>query len=108
MAEARVEGNAEFATELSFVLRHLRWDAEDDLSRFFGDALAHRLLQFGTSLLAWQQQFTASLTGNVTEYLSHENPFLLSAPAFADFRRDLLALETRLTNVEARFNAFVA
>ena len=32
MRAARIEGSAEFAEALGFVIRNLRWDAEEDLS----------------------------------------------------------------------------
>ena len=49
LQSARVEGEVEFADALGFVLRHLRWDAEADLARVFGDIAAHRLFGAGQS-----------------------------------------------------------
>ena len=43
MRAARIEGSAEFAETLGFVIRNLRWDAEEDLSKVVGDIAAHRI-----------------------------------------------------------------
>jgi ubiquinone biosynthesis protein UbiJ len=102
MAAATVEGNAEFATELSFVLRQLRWDAEEDLSRLVGDIAAARLLRGTHSLVAWQQQALGNLSGNVAEYLVHEARTLIGNHEFSAFRDDLLRLNAALSALEKR------
>jgi ubiquinone biosynthesis protein UbiJ len=45
MRAARIEGSAEFAEALGFVIRNLRWDAEEDLSKMVGDIAAHRIVK---------------------------------------------------------------
>ena len=44
MRAARIKGSAEFAEALGFIIRNLRWDAEEDLSRIVGDIAAHRIV----------------------------------------------------------------
>ncbi len=90
MAGAHVEGNAEFATALSFVFKHLQWDAEEDLSRFVGDIAAHRLMAGAKALGAWQKQAGRNLADNVVEYLAEENPLLVRGS-----EADVLAEENR-------------
>lgn len=102
MAGARVDGNAEFATELSFVLRHLRWDAEEDLSRIFGDIAARRLVQGAGRLAALQADTSGRLAENITEYLVHEKGVLIGNAEFSIFRNDLLRLNDALARLEAR------
>ena len=43
MRAVDVQGNARLAAEVLVLVRHLRWDLEEDLSRLFGDVVAHRL-----------------------------------------------------------------
>lgn len=57
---ARVAGDVELAQTLSWLMEHLRWDAEDDLARWLGDIPARRLTRLGRRVLAqtrgqWQQ-----------------------------------------------------
>jgi ubiquinone biosynthesis accessory factor UbiJ len=102
MAAARVEGNAEFATELSFIFRNLRWDAEEDLSRIVGDIAAHRLVAGAQRMAAWQKQAAENLTGNLAEYLKFESRLLIGTDEFIVFREDVLRLNAALDSLENR------
>ncbi|MDP1525501.1 MAG: hypothetical protein Q8M20_06810 [Rhodocyclaceae bacterium] len=102
MGAARVEGNAEFATELSFVFRNLRWDAAEDLSKVFGDVAAQRMVQLATGAVDWQRQAASNLADNVSEYLTMENDWLVPRHEFDQFRTDLTQLDTALCRLEAR------
>jgi ubiquinone biosynthesis protein UbiJ len=107
MAGARVEGNAEFATELSFIFRHLHWDAEEDLARLVGDIAAHRMVQSAQRIATWHRQATANLAGNLAEYLAHENRQLVTHEEFASFRETLARLNADLSRLEARCKTLV-
>jgi ubiquinone biosynthesis accessory factor UbiJ len=102
MALASVEGNAEFATELSFVFRQLRWDAEEDLSRVVGDIAAHRLVQGAGRFAVWQKQAAVNLAENLAEYLTQENPLLIPTQEFSVFRDDIARLNADLLRLESR------
>lgn len=104
MAGAGVEGNAEFATELSFVLRHLRWDVEEDLARRLGDVAAHRLVGLAGRLLAWRKQAGTRLAENLGEYLTRERPMLVGADEFAAWRDAVVRFDNDLTRVERRLD----
>jgi len=41
----RIEGDVQLAAEVNWLVDHVRWDIEDDLSRIVGDAPAHALGQ---------------------------------------------------------------
>ena len=99
MQAARVEGGAEFATELAFVLPNLRWDYEEDLSRVVGDIAAHRIAGGAKALAAWQQQAARNLADNLAEYASEENRTVIGRrehKMFADETAELLAALERL------------
>lgn len=102
MASARVDGNAEFATELSFVLRKLRWDAEEDLSRVFGDIAAHRMVRGASCLAALPGETSRRLAENVVEYLVHEQGVLIGTAEFSSFRDELMRLNDALARLETR------
>ncbi len=104
MGMARVEGNAEFATELSFVFRNLRWDAAEDLARVFGDVAAVRLVQTTHELLGWQRQAASNLFGNLNEFLLFENRILATRSDFYAFSTDLSQLERTLSRLEQRIS----
>jgi len=102
MAQATVEGNAEFATELSFVFRNLRWDAEEDLARVVGDIAAHRIVQGANRFVGWQKQVATNLAGNVAEYLTIENPVLVQLDELIALREEITQFETALARAEKR------
>jgi ubiquinone biosynthesis accessory factor UbiJ len=105
MAQATVEGNAEFATELSFVFRNLRWDAEEDLSKLVGDIAAHRLVQGANRFMAWQQQAATRLAENVTEYLTLEQAVLVPRADLLALHDAIAAFDADLSRAESRLSA---
>ncbi|MEW6165799.1 MAG: hypothetical protein AB1642_12125 [Pseudomonadota bacterium] len=102
MATARVDGNAEFATELSFIFRNLRWDVEEDLSRVVGDIAAHRIVQGAGNFVGWQAQAGRRLGENLAEYLALESRLLVGAQEFAAFKDEVVRLNAALATLEKR------
>jgi ubiquinone biosynthesis protein UbiJ len=102
MAGAHVTGNAEFATALSFVLKNLRWDAEEDLSRLVGDIAAHRLVGVASRLTSWQQEVARNAVENLAEYLGEESALLVPTRELARFREELADFAQRIERLEAR------
>jgi ubiquinone biosynthesis accessory factor UbiJ len=107
MAAAHVTGNAEFATDLSFVLRNLRWDAEEDLSRFVGDIAAHRMVRGASSFAVWQKRTAESLAQNVAEYLGEEAQLLTPARELTQLRTDIGELDKGIVTLEARIRQLI-
>lgn len=56
LSGARVRGDAELAQTLSWLMAHVRWDAEDDLAQLIGDIPAHRLVHTGQAAVAQGRQ----------------------------------------------------
>jgi ubiquinone biosynthesis accessory factor UbiJ len=73
-----ISGDATFAAVVAGVLRELRWDAEEDLSKFVGDIAAHRLVQAGRSLSAWPREAAFNLAEGAAEFWTEEQPLLAS------------------------------
>lgn len=105
MAQASVEGNAEFATELSFIFRNLRWDAEEDLSKLVGDIAARRIVHGASRFISWQRQAATNLAENVAEYLTIENPVLVPHDELTALRDAIGQLEADLNLAEKRLAA---
>lgn len=103
---ARVEGNAEFATELAFVLRNLRWDFEDDLSRLVGDIAAHRIAGAVGGFAAWQGQAARNLAENLVEYATEEKSVLVRKPDLTVLAAEAAALAADIERVTRRLDRF--
>jgi ubiquinone biosynthesis protein UbiJ len=103
LKSAEIRGDAEFAAAVLFLVKNLRWDFEEDLSRVVGDIAAHRLVADATALLAWEREARARLAASVGEYLTDEGE-ILAAPGSVNvfvagvdrLRDDAARLEKRM------------
>ena len=100
--EAHVSGPADFADTLGFVLKNLKWDAEEDLSKLVGDLAAHRLAGLGRRFLGWQKHVFTSTTENIGEYLREEQTLFPRSGDFAAFRDGVSGLRGDLERLEGR------
>lgn len=102
-----ISGPAELAECLSFVFKHLRWDAEHDLAQVVGDIAARRIVDGGIRFARWQAEQLMKLTENVVDYLSTEQQTLVQgvdttgfADAVAEVRGAVDELEVRIARLE--------
>ncbi len=102
MRAARIKGSAEFAEALGFVIRNLRWDAEEDLSKVVGDIAAHRIVAGSREFAAWQQQAAQNFAENLAEYFTEEQPLIARRVAIADFSADIDRLRDDVARLEKR------
>ena len=65
----RIAGDAEFAQAVSWLLGHLRWDAEADLSRVVGDVVAHRAARAAGAAAARARSFARRAESDAREWL---------------------------------------
>lgn len=100
--QARIAGDAHFAETLGFVLRHLEWDAEEDLARWVGDPLARRMHLMGRALLAWGRQAAQNTGQNVQEFIVEEAQIVPSAAELTDFGHDVATLRDALARLSKR------
>jgi ubiquinone biosynthesis protein UbiJ len=59
----RIEGDVQFAGEVNWLVDHVRWDAEEDLSRLIGNAPAHTLANIGRGAAQALRAFVSRLPG---------------------------------------------
>lgn len=102
-----VRGDAELAQTVLFLVGHLRWDVEEDLSRLIGDIAAHRLVSDFKNLLAWERDARSRLAQSAGDYLTAEAGILAAAAPIEGFaadvdrlRDDTARLEKRLARIE--------
>ncbi len=89
---ADLEGDTQLAATVGKMLRELRWDAEEDLSRLVGDIPAHELSQAGSRI---RREFGRQLwsIGNMfAEYWQEEQPLLAKRRHLERFAREVDAL----------------
>jgi ubiquinone biosynthesis accessory factor UbiJ len=104
MKAVQINGPVELANTLSVVLRDLRWDFEEDLSKVVGDIAAHRLASALKGFVRWQRQAVHNAAGNAGEYVVEERRTLVKAGEFKRLAEEIGALRADLERVESRIN----
>jgi ubiquinone biosynthesis protein UbiJ len=61
----RIEGDVQLAAEVNWLIDHVRWDPEEDLSRLIGDAPAHTLVQSAKHVVEALRGFVQKKTAKV-------------------------------------------
>ena len=102
MRAVQVSGNAKLATEVLHLVRHLRWDVEEDLSGLVGDVAAHRAVNLVRELFAWQLDGLKRLGESLADYAVNERRLLVTRAEFEPFAAQTAQLRDSLERLEAR------
>jgi ubiquinone biosynthesis protein UbiJ len=78
MRDADLSGDMQLGGELLFLARHLRWDAEEDLARVFGDVLARRIVGGTKHLLAATAEAGRRTAEALMDYAIEERELLVT------------------------------
>jgi ubiquinone biosynthesis protein UbiJ len=97
-----IDGDTAFAGTIHHLWQHLRWDAEEDLSKFVGDAAAHRIAESGRTLQQWAQGSGDNLARSFAEYWTEEQPLIAVKPDVARFIADVDQLRDDTARLEKR------
>jgi ubiquinone biosynthesis protein UbiJ len=100
--EVATSGDLSLARDVLYIAENLRWDAEEDLSRVFGDILAHRIANAGNAFLRWQRDTANSLVQQAAVYWTEERPLIAARPLVDEFARDVDALRDDVARLEKR------
>ena len=110
--DVEIIGDSEFAMAIHHLVRQLRWDIEEDLSRLFGDVTAHRMVDTGRSFRRWGQSTAQHAGRSMADYWTEEDPLIASASELSQFheavdtvRDDVARFEKRLENLLNRQGA---
>jgi len=97
-----IEGDTVFANTIHHLWRHLRWDIEEDLSKIFGDTVAHRMAESGRAVQRWAQASGDHLARTFAEYWTEEQPLIASKTDVARFNADVDQLRDDVARLEKR------
>jgi ubiquinone biosynthesis protein UbiJ len=63
-----IEGDVQLAAEVNWLIDHVRWDIEEDLSAWVGDAAANTVVSFGKQAVKAMQSFVRKTSsGNAND-----------------------------------------
>ncbi len=107
MQRARFTGDGELAQLVAELARELRWDAEEDLSRWIGDPAAHRVAGGARQFAAWQRDARARLIDNAAEYLAEEHRAFIRKEELESLARRVEDLRDAAARLEARLHNLI-
>ena len=102
--DMRLQGDAEFAQALSFVLQNLRPEPEEELSRFVGDAAAMRIVGFVRVSASHWRELAERMLDNTANYIVTENPMVVGRDEVAAFVQEVARLRDDVARLEKRID----
>jgi ubiquinone biosynthesis protein UbiJ len=102
--EIEMQGDAELAQEISFLVRNLSWDVEEDLSRAVGDIAAHRIASTAREVRRWGREASLRMAQGAAEYWTEESPLIASRVKIESFARDVSELRDAVERLEKRID----
>ena len=85
-------------------MRHLRWDAAEDLSRVTGDIAAERIVQLAKASQQQVRDTVLNLSQALAEYWTEERPLLAKPAQVAAFMQQVDKLRDDMARLEQRIN----
>jgi len=103
--EIAMTGDMELAQEVSFLVRNVRWDAEEDLARHVGDVAAHRIAGAARAFAGATREAGLRGAQALAEYMTEEAPLVASRVKVAGFIEDVARLRDDLERLDKRIAA---
>ena len=100
--DVQMTGDADFAAEIAFLAKNLKWDVEEDLSRVVGDAAANRAVGAATAAAGWGRDAAGRLAASAAEYFTEESPLIASRVKVAGFVDEVSLLRDAVERLEKR------
>ena len=102
MKSVKITGDADLAQLLGRLAGQIRWEYEEDLAHFIGDAPANFAVRQGKKFISAGKSAATDLLENVVEYVSEERKVLLNKRDFMIRKNELSALRDAVDRVEKR------
>ncbi|QWE22438.1 hypothetical protein FD975_09275 [Polynucleobacter sp. AP-Jannik-300A-C4] len=102
MKSVKITGDADLAQLLGRLAGQIRWEYEEDLARFIGDAPANFAVRQGKKFVSAGKAAATDLLENVIEYVSEERRVLLNKRDFMIHKDELNTLRDAVDRIEKR------
>ena len=102
LREVEVSGNARLASEVMALVRYLRWDPEEDLSKVIGDAAAHRVAQTARAFAAWHLDAARRIAEAMADYFAEEKRVLVRQQEFRAWKMEVTDLRDAVERLAKR------
>jgi ubiquinone biosynthesis protein UbiJ len=102
MKSVKITGDADLAQLLGRLAGQIRWEYEEDLARFIGDAPANFAVRQGKKFVSAGRAAATDLLENVVEYVSEERKVLLNKRDFMIRKNELNSMRDAVDRLEKR------
>jgi ubiquinone biosynthesis protein UbiJ len=102
MKSVKITGDADLAQLLGRLVGQIRWEYEEDLARFMGDAPANFAVRQGKKWAAAGKSAATDLLESLVEYASEERKVLLNKRDFMIRKNELNTLRDAVDRMEKR------
>jgi len=103
-----VTGDGALAREVLYIAQNLKWDVEEDLSRVFGDVVAHRMVAAAAELRRWQRDAARNFTQAAAAYWTDERPLIAARRDIERFVQEVDTLRDDVARFEKRFEQWLS
>ena len=103
-----ISGDAQLGEEIGHVLAHIQWEAEEDLSKLFGDVIAHRLSGMARGWWEWRRDSVLSLATAASEYFTEERPLIAKKSRIEQFTQEVHEVHDAVDALAARIERLSA
>jgi ubiquinone biosynthesis protein UbiJ len=104
----KVDGDVMVAAAVGEIAQHLRWDVEEDLSKVFGDRVAHRMGETVREGVRQSDELRGRVETGLRQFLVQEDPQLVGHEDLRTLSKAIEGLEAVIRRVEAAAPAGVA
>ena len=104
----KIDGDTHLVTELSKVLRNMRWDIEEDLSHVTGDIAAFKIGEFSKKTFSEMKQQSINTAEMLSEFWQEEKPILAKKRHVDQFNVDVDTLKSDVARLEKKLDKFQA
>ena len=99
-----IQGDIDLAKEVSEILKKIRWDVEEDLSKIVGDVAANRLGKIGKNFLSGSKSAAINIAEAFKEYWEEENPLIAKKFRVERLLNDIDLISEDVDRLEAKIN----
>jgi len=102
MKSIKITGDADLAQLLGRLAGQVRWEYEEDLAHFIGDAPANFAVRQGKKFISAGKSAVSDLLENAIEYVSEERKVLLNKRDFLMRKNELSVLRDAVDRLDKR------
>ena len=100
-----IKGDIDLAKEVSEILKKIKWDIEEDLSKIIGDVAANRAGILGGKILNESKKITINIAEAFKEYWEEEKPLIAKKTRVHQFLAEIDNISEDVERIEAKINS---